>query len=67
LKIKPPDEPVQTLIYPTNSQLVRTATGNYHSDVTPTIAGQWWYRWESDAPGQGAKEGSFYVRPSEFY
>src|SRR5688500_9423298 len=39
----------------------RSDVGRYRAEVTVDVSGQWFYRWESDAPVR-AKDGSFVVR-----
>jgi len=66
-KFKDPANTVTTYTYPTDAQLVRDSTGNYHVDVDASISGEWDYRWEgSGAVGKSAGEGKFEVAPSVF-
>lgn len=55
-----------TYVYPTNAQLVKDSTGNYHVDLTLTEAGLWFYRWEGEGAVHEADEGEFMVQPSGF-
>jgi hypothetical protein len=40
---------LQTYVYPTDAQIVRTATGKYYFALLLTEAGSWLYRWSSTA------------------
>lgn len=63
---KKPDNTTVTYVYGTDNALVKDATGNYHVDLNGNLAGTWWYRWESTGANQGAYEGTFEVRASQF-
>lgn len=47
-------------------ELVRDAVGEYHVDITPATAGQWYYRFESTGNGAAANEDRFKVAESAF-
>lgn len=55
-----------TKIYGTDVEVVKDSTGNFHIDISPTIAGVWRYRWEGTGTAQAAGEAAFEVRPSVF-
>lgn len=52
--------------YGTDAEIVKTSTGDYYIDVTPTQGGRWFYRWVATGTAGGAKEGSFIVQASPF-
>jgi hypothetical protein len=60
-----PDDVETSYTYGTDAALVRAATGNYYVDVTPDIAGRWWFRCETTGP-VSAQEGDFLVQASAF-
>lgn len=62
LKIKTGSGAASTKTYP--GQIERTGTGSYRCDVALTESGRWLWRWETDAPYQGACQGSLTVAPS---
>ena len=45
----------------------KAATGVYTFDVSPTLAGTWYTRFEGTGANQGAAESSFVVDVSRFY
>lgn len=47
--------------YGSAPEVVRDGLGLYHADLPLSVAGSWYYRWESDAPNSGACEGAFPV------
>lgn len=53
-------------IWPSGVGITRDATGTFHADVTPTIAGIWHYRWQSSGQLDAANEGAFTVPASPF-
>jgi hypothetical protein len=55
-----------TYTYGTDAEIVKTSTGDYYIDVTPTQGGRWYYRWVSTGTAAGAKEGNFTVQASPF-
>lgn len=57
---------VTALRYPDDAQIVRDALGQYHADVVLTLAGTWYWRWESGHPSIGVAEGRIDVQPSRF-
>ena len=64
LKTKSPAGTLTTYTYGSSGELVRDGVGNYHADIQLTAAGQWFWRWETDAPNAGAAEGSLSVASS---
>jgi hypothetical protein len=62
---KDPNNSVTTLVYGTDSALVRDATGKYHVDIPATIAGNWWYRFEASGTVTAANEAEFVVSLSQ--
>jgi hypothetical protein len=65
LQVRTPDGTITTYVYPTDSALVRTATGAYRLDYAITLAGQHWYRWVTTGTGAAAEENWFVVRPKQ--
>lgn len=63
LKFKSPSGVITTWLV-TAGQVVKDAVGNYHAVIPLPEAGAWRYRWEADAPNQGAAEGVLNVRKS---
>lgn len=58
-----------TLVYLTDVEVIKSATGTYYVDVPIDERGAWFYRFEGlDGSGdeQGAGEEKFLVRKSEF-
>lgn len=55
-----------TLVYLTDGALVRDSTGAYHVDISATLHGDWFYRFESTGNGQAATEASFYIDDGHF-
>lgn len=62
LQVKTPDGVITTYVYPTDSALVRTATGNYRLDYLVTQSGNHWYRWLSTGTGAAGEQNWFAVR-----
>jgi hypothetical protein len=62
---KDPNNNVTTLVYGTDEALVRDATGKYHVDISASIAGNWWYRFEATGPVVAANEAEFVVSLSQ--
>lgn len=65
-QIKNPWGSVSAYTYGSNTQVVRSATGVYHVDVSADAVGWWKYRWYSSGAGQASGEGEFRVQESEF-
>lgn len=65
LKVKSPAGTVMTYTYGVGGEIVRDGVGLFHADVALQAAGQWWWRWESDAPNPGAGEGGLVCRASK--
>lgn len=54
-------------VYGTDDEVQRESAGDYYGDITPTIAGQWRFRWESTGTGTTTViEDSFNVIDSPF-
>lgn len=60
------DETNTTLVYGTDAELVKSATGVYYVDIDADTAGMWVYRFASTGDGQAAQEGAFLVEASKF-
>ena len=60
LRVKDPTGTVTTYSSP-----VHDSQGNYHQDVTPTVAGTWWYEWLGTGTVVAQSEGYFIVTPSQ--
>lgn len=63
-KVKNPAGTTTTYTYPTDVSI--DLEGVYSVNVSATIAGRWYYRFESTGDGQGAAEGSFDVKAGQF-
>lgn len=48
------------------TDIVRVSTGSFYKDVEADEPGDWYYRWVSTGPGQGAEPGQFVVAPTPF-
>jgi hypothetical protein len=57
---------ITTLTYPVDAALIKDAVGQYHVDVSASVAGIWAYRWQGDGANQSAVEASFNVKTSQF-
>jgi len=53
-------------IYGTDTELVRESAGVFHFNVSPVANGTYYYRFEGTGAAQGAEEGTFQVRQSNF-
>jgi hypothetical protein len=62
----PPSGETVEFVYPTDPELVKDSTGNYHVDLDTAEAGPWYYRWIGTGTGQAAENGQFFVEPSYF-
>lgn len=62
-----PDRSTITLVYGTDSALMRESDGIYYTDLNADQTGVWYYRFESTGTGQAAEEFRFKVARSEFY
>ena len=62
---KDPNNAITTLIYGTDSALIKDSVGNYHVDIPVTIAGNYWYRFEGTGACVAANEGEFVVSLSQ--
>jgi len=66
VKIKDPSRNVDTYQYGVDSELVKSGTGVYYTDVDVDERGTWAYRWYSTGTGQAAGENTFKARESLF-
>ena len=57
---------ITSLLYGTDTALVREDTGVYHVDIDANLNGDWFYRFESSGTGQAANESYFSVDSSRF-
>lgn len=57
---------IVTKTYPTDIEVVKDSTGNYHLDVDATIVGEWEYRYEGTGTVITAGEGKFLVEDTPF-
>ena len=64
LKVKAPSGTVTTYIYGTSGELVQDSVGHYHADILLDAAGNWAWRWETDAPNAGAAQGKIIASSS---
>lgn len=64
LKLRNPSGVVTTYIFGVAPEVVKDAVGKYHANIVMNVAGNWSYRWESDAPNAGADEGRITVKKS---
>ena len=62
---KDPNNVVTTLTYGVGNTVVRDAVGKYHVDISATIAGNWWYRFEGTGAVVAANEGEFVIALSQ--
>lgn len=49
------------LTYGVNAEVVKDTVGKYHFNLVPDVAGDWFYRWESEGPNE-AEEKRFPVK-----
>ncbi len=66
LLYRDPAGAVTTLVYGTDSELVRDGVGAYHADLDADAAGTWHYRAEGEESPQAAGEARFQVHGSVF-
>ena len=62
---KDPNNVVTTLTYGVDNALVKDSTGKYHVDITTTIVGNWWYRFEATGAVVAANEAEFVISLSQ--
>lgn len=65
-KFKKPASAETEYVYPTDAELVKDSTGNYHVDLTLDTAGKWYYRWAGTGANVAADEGELTVQASHF-
>lgn len=58
-----PNKNRATYLFGTAS-ITRGATGGYYMDITPSVTGQWGYRWEGTGGIQVVSEQLFVVNPT---
>ncbi len=51
-----------TYTYPSDAQLVKDSTGNYHVDIDANTNGTWRVRFQSSGTGQAAAEDEFFIK-----
>lgn len=66
VSVKKPDGTVETKVYGTDVEVVKSSIGNYYIDVDVTAHGVWYYRFFSTGSGKAAAERQFVVRRSQF-
>jgi hypothetical protein len=66
VSIKPPNSPVVTKIFGTDTEVVKDSDGLFYIDIDANAAGQWAVRWFSEGTGKAAAEMRFHVRRSDF-
>lgn len=62
---KDPTGVVTTLTYGIDNALVKDATGKYHVDISASIVGNWWYRFEATGSVVAANEAEFVISLSQ--
>ncbi len=62
---KDPNNTVTTLTYGIDQALVKDGTGKYHVDISTTLVGNWWYRFEATGVVVAANEDEFAVLSSQ--
>ena len=69
LRVMSPDRVETTYTYAVAGTTVqRSSAGDYYCDVTPDVAGRWYYRWQGTGTDTtDASEGDFLVQTSIFY
>jgi len=50
-------------VYLTDAAVVKDSVGNYHADISATIAGDWRWWWEATGTGQAVQIGQYVVEP----
>ncbi len=63
-KVKAPDATTTTYTYGTTEFPIKSGSGVYYVDVTPTQVGEYWYQFLSTGTGQAMDEGFFRVKAS---
>ena len=61
-RVKDPSGTTTVFTYP--ASVAKDATGDYHADFVPTLAGVHYYRWEGTGSAVAASEAFFYVQAS---
>lgn len=57
---------IMSYVYGQAPEVVRDATGAFHAELPLMLAGQLFYRWETDAPNKGAAEGRIVIAAGRF-
>jgi len=55
-RTKNPNKVVQSFVYLTDAEVVRTAVGQFRADLILSLPGEWWFRWEGVGIAPGASE-----------
>ncbi len=54
-------------VYGTDSEVGKSAVGNYYADIVPDESGRWFFRWKTTGTGTAlVDEGNFIVQASKF-
>lgn len=64
LLVKSPNSTLTTYVFGVGLVIVKDSVGHYHANIIMTLAGNWSYRWESEAPNAGVDEGRITVKKS---
>lgn len=62
---KDPSNTITTLTYGVDQPLVKDGAGKYHVDISTTMPGTWWYRFEATGLVVAANEDEFVVLTSQ--
>jgi len=52
-------------VYTVDPEVIKDGVGQYHIDISATIAGDWYYRWIGTGALVAAEEGRFHVRVAQ--
>lgn len=66
LKVKTPEGTITTYVYNSGSEIVKSATGIYYSDIDITRVGTHHYRWVGTGTIKAAGESRFTIKHTEF-
>ena len=62
-----PCRTTSTYVYGTDSEVGKSAVGNYYADIEPGEPGRWHYRWKTTGSGTTIrKQGTFIIQDSKF-
>lgn len=65
-KIKKPDGTTTTYTYGVDVAVVHESQGVFHLDVSATLEGIYFYRFQATGTGQSGGDNHFLVQPSQF-